>query len=141
MAHPALPLCSFKYGTTLNFWLNAFPKVCVKKTPLFVDQQERFYFRLWVLEVQKGTLVCSLIPPNFCPYRAIISMKKNTILQFLDETSQNRPTYCAWQVLTFDAFRLKLFASFYGDWNTMHSQFDFNLTWACCRFWSFQTKF
>ena len=70
-------------------------------------------------------------------YRTL--MKKN--LLFLDQTSQNRPTYCAWQVLTFDAFRLKLFASFYGDWNTMHSQFDFNLTWAFCNFWSFQTKF
>ena len=70
MAHTALPLCSFKYGTTLNFYSNAFSKVCVKKRSLFVDQQERFYFRLWVLEVQKRTLVCSSIPQNFCPYRA-----------------------------------------------------------------------
>ena len=65
MAHPDLLLFSFKYGTTLNFYSNAFSKVCVKKRPLFVDQQERFYFRLWVLEVQKRTLVCSWIPQNF----------------------------------------------------------------------------
>ena len=94
----------------MNFWANTFPKVCVINTWLLVDHQELFYFCLWVLEVQKRY---SLIPQNFCSYRAIILMKKIQFYNFWTKLHRTGLlTYCAWQVLTFDAFRLELFASF-----------------------------